>query len=239
MTVGMQFNLGSSFRLEAGLERGLSDDLPELTGLVGIRIVGRGGKKARKLEMEREKIATEELGGVKEGETVQVAVANFAGLEDQRAGKKVGEHIRSVLSSYNKVRIVALREDPVFLDLDGALELAKASGADLVITGRILKYNMVRMPSAQVPLIVGFPKTVSEVEADIRVVEPKKGAMVLSGRLNGRGEQRQGIRLLPTSSDDQMTYLGAREKEQLRDKAVRNLVTHLIAAMRTNFKWMR
>jgi hypothetical protein len=36
-----------------------------------------------------------------------------------------------------------------------------------------------------------------------------------------------------------MTYLGAREKEQLRDQAVQQLVGDLITAMASNFKWLR
>ncbi|MSS72257.1 MAG: hypothetical protein EXS64_12315 [Candidatus Latescibacteria bacterium] len=240
MTLGAHFNLGGSFRLEAALERGLSKDLPELAGMVGFRIVARGGAKAKKTQMIRTKITAEDInGGLKPGETIRVAVVNFAGLEDNGAGRKVGERLRSVLSAYGRVQIVPLREDPVFLDLSGALELAKATGADLVITGRVLKYDLTRTSSAQIPLVVGFPKTVAEVEADIRVVERKKGAMALSARLGGRGEQKQGIRLLPTSSDDQMTYLGAREKEQLRDQAVQQLVSDLVAAMASNFKWLK
>ncbi|MBI2952629.1 hypothetical protein HYY27_11060 [bacterium] len=239
-TLGMHFNLGGSFRLEAALERGMSKDLPELAGMVGFRIVARGGEKSRRIQMTQTKIPVEGLSGdLKPGETVRVAVVNFAGLEDNGAGRKVGERLRSVLSAYTRIQIVQLREDPVFLDLNGALELAKASGADLVITGRVLKYDLTRTPSAQVPLIVGFPKTVAEVEADVRVVERKKGAMALSARMSGRGEQKQGIRLMPTSSDDRMTYLGAREKEQLRDQAVQQLVSDLVAAMASNFKWLK
>jgi hypothetical protein len=190
--------------------------------------------------MIRTKITADDLnGGLKPGETVRVAVVNFAGLEDNGAGRKVGERLRSVLAAYGRIQIVPLREDPAFLDLGGALELAKASGADLVITGRVLKYDLTRTASAQVPLIVGFPKTVAEVEADIRVVERKKGAMALSVRLGGRGEQKQGIRLMPTSSDDHMTYLGAREKEQLRDQAVQQMVGDLVATIASNYKWLK
>ena len=189
--------------------------------------------------MKRAKIPTPDAGEGQSGETLRVAVVNCGGLEQTGAGKKVGEQLRTVLSAYNNVRIVPLREDPVFLNLDGATDLAGASGADLVITGLVLKYDLERMPSAQIPLVVGFPKTTAYVEADVRVVEPRKRAMVLSGRMSGRGERGQGIRLLPTSSDDQLTYLGAVEKEQLRDEAVQKLVTNIVLSMRPNFKWLR
>jgi hypothetical protein len=241
MTLGMHFNLGGSLRLEAALEKGMTKDLPELAGMVGFRFVGRAGEKGRKLAMTKVKVPEEPTasGDARSGPTIRIAVANFAGLEDNGAGRKVGERLRQVLSAYARVKIVPLREDPVFLDLSGAMDLAKAAGADMVITGRMLKYDLTRMPSSQVPLVVGFPKTVADVEADVRVVEQKKGAMALAARMKGRSEQKQGIRLTPTSSDDRMTYLGAREKEQLREQAVGQLVGDIVAAMSSNYKWLR
>ncbi len=243
VTVGAHFNLGGSFRLEAAVERGLTKDLPQLAGMVGIRIVGNSGVKGRKTRMIRTRISADQgqiaSGGLKSGETMRIAVVNFAGLEDNGAGRKLGGRLRPMLSAYSRVQIVTLRDDPVFLDLNGAIDLAKASGADLVITGRILRYDLTRTSSAQVPLIVGFPKTVAEVEADVRVVEPKKGALALTARMKGRAEQKQGIRLTPTSSDDRLTYLGAREKEELRNQAVQQMATDLIAALGSDYKWLK
>jgi hypothetical protein len=224
-------------RLQAGVEKGLSKDLPNLSAMAGVQIHTSLGGKQKKFFGGR----TRRVPLAKDTETtVRIGIVNFPGFEDQKAGELMTSKIATVLSRYGHIRIVDIRADTgtEFLAPDAALELAKKRTLQVVITGRMLRSDITRSARPNVPLVVGFPQTVANMEADVRVVDVRKKGEVLSLRVLGTGRQSRGITLFPTSKDDRTSYLNALERERIWDEASSQAVARLTAELTQSFDWL-
>ena len=222
-------------RLQAGLEKGITKDLPNWAAMAGIQIHRPLGGKAKKYfggRVRRVQRATDVE------TTVRIAVVNFSGFEDEKAGEILASQIRTSLSRYGHIRVVDVGGGSQFLDPDAALRLAQVSNADVVITGRVLRHDLNRAARPNLPLVVGFPLTEAMLEADIRIVDQQKQGEALATRVVGTGRQTRGIRLFPTSSDDQTSYLSAVDRERIWDEAGRQVVTGLFTEMGEAFPWL-
>jgi len=221
-------------RLEAGVEKGLSNDLPSVAGVAGLRVHTTIGGKAKKAFGGR----TRRLPTAKDVSTaVRVAVVNFSGFEHQKAGESVAARIKTALGRYGHIRVVDVGGGAEFLDPDTALRMAQLSQADVVITGRILRYEMDRTSRPNLPLVVGFPQTQALMEADVRVVDRRENQEVLAAHLSGAGRQGRGVRLFPTSGDNRTDYLNVIEKERVWEEAIQQVVNGLLEEMAQNFTW--
>lgn len=228
--LGAQMNLWR-LKLEAGFERGLSDDLPSVTAIAGIRLRPKLGAIRKREARTRVRIP-------KDVETsVRVAVVNFSGFEHRNAGILVADQIKTAVSRYGHIQVVLVGEGTAFLDPDAAMNLARKSDVDVVITGRVLQYEMNRSAKPNVPLVLGLPNTQAQMEADIRIVDRRAQGQVLSFLLSGTGRQGRGIRMFPTSRDDRTSYLNAVEKERIWTEAIQEMVSELMREMADRFKW--
>lgn len=228
--LGARMNLWR-LKLEAGLEKGLSDDLPSVTAIAGLRLnprLGAGRKPA----------STELVRVPKDDKTlIRVAVVNLAGFEHERVGELVAQEIKTSLGRYANIRLVDVGAGTVFLDPDAAMRLAQSSNADVVITGRVLRYEMERGNRANVPLVVGLPQTRAHVAADIRIVDRRENGKTMSFSLTGTGTQGRGLRMFPTSQDDKTSYLSVMEKQRVWTDAIQQMLTHFFTGLRENFAW--
>jgi len=231
--LGAHMNLWR-LRLEAGVEKGISKDLPGISGVAGLRFHRTlGGKAGRRTG-----------GGVGRlpvakdlSSAVRVAVVNFSGFEHQKAGESVADRIKTALTRYGHLRLVDVGSGSQFLDPDTALRMAELSEADIVITGRVLRYEMERAARPNLPLVVGFPQTQAFLEADVRVVDRRKSEEVLATHLAGSGRQNRGVRLFPTSSDSRTDYLNVIERDRVWDEAIQQMVDGLLREMSASFDW--
>jgi curli biogenesis system outer membrane secretion channel CsgG len=103
--------------------------------------------------------------------------------------------------------VVEVGEGAEYLNPDAALQLATMSNADVVITGRVVRYETNRSSRPNVPLVLGFPQTAAILETDIRVVDRTEQGEVLSTRVGGSGSRNRGVRMFPTPGDDRTSYL--------------------------------
>ncbi|HCR17531.1 MAG TPA: hypothetical protein DIU35_08610 [Candidatus Latescibacteria bacterium] len=222
-------------RLQAGVEKGLSKDLPNLSTMAGIQIhTSLGGKRKKSFGGRTRRVSL-----AKDTETsVRIAIVDFSGFEDRKAGTLLANKIATVLSRYGHIRIVDVDMAPDFLAPDAALTLSDERTLDVVITGRILRSDVTRSARPNVPLVVGFPQTVANMEADVRVVDVRKQGEVFSLRVTGTGRQSRGIRLFPTSKDDRTSYLNALERERIWEEANGQAVAKLMMELAQNFDWL-
>lgn len=228
--LGARMNLWR-LKLEGGIEKGLSDDLPNVTAMAGIRLqpkLGKGRKRANASVVRVPKDVET---------TVRVAVVNLAGFEHQRAGELVAEEIRTKLMRYGHIRLVDVGKDTQFLDPDAAMRLAQSANVDVVITGRVLRHEMARASKPNLPLVVGLPQTRAHMAADIRVIDRRDSGKTLSFALEGVGQQSRGVRMFPTLGDDRTSYLSALEKQRVWTEAVVHMLTDLFDGMQDNFEW--
>lgn len=220
-------------QLQAGIEQGFSRDLPDFTAIAGVRINTSFGRKNRKAFGRVRRVPVQ-----KNIDTaVSVAVVNLQGFEHQGAGQAIADRIKSALTRHGHIRLVDVGEGTAFLDPDAAIRLAEQSSVDIVITGRILKYELERDARPNLPLVVGFPGTQAEVHTDVRIVDTRKDGEVLSAQLSGTGRKNRGVRLFPASQDDRRSYLSVIERNRVWDQAIDQMVAGLIKEMVNNFDW--
>ena len=222
-------------QLEVGVEKGLSDDLPSVTGIGGVQIhTSFGGSKGKSFSARSRRVPLK-----RDLETrVRVAVVNFSGFEDQGSGVLMADKIKTVMTQFGHVRVIEVGEGTEFMDPDAATRLAQVSGADAVITGRILRHDVGRMSRPNLPLVVGFPQTIATLEADVRVIDSREDGKVLSARIIGNGRQNRGVKLFPTVGDDRSSYLSVVEKERIWDQAATQAVAQLFGEMAGTYDWV-
>lgn len=228
--LGARMNLWR-LKLEAGIEKGLSDDLPDVTAMAGIRLQPKlgNGRKRNNSSIVRVPKDVET--------TIRVAVVNLAGFEHQRAGEMVAQEIKTKLTRYGHIRLVDVGSGTEFLDPDAAMRLAQSANVDVIITGRILRYELARGSKPNLPLVVGVPQTRAHMAADIRIVDRRDANQILSFSLEGVGQQSRGVRMFPTSSDDRTSYLSALDKQRVWTEAIVHMLKDLFEGMQDNYEW--
>lgn len=228
--LGARMNLWR-LKLEAGVEKGLSDDLPDVTAMAGIRVQPKLGGDRKRQNASIVRVP-------KDIETaVRVAVVNLAGFEHQRAGELVAQEIKTRLGRYGHIRLVDVGSDTKFLDPDAAMRLAQDANVDVVITGRVLRHEMARGSKPNLPLVVGLPQTRAHMAADVRVIDRRNSSNPLSFSLEGVGQQSRGLRMFPTSADDRTSYLSALDKKRVWTEAIVHMLGDLFQGMEDNFDW--
>lgn len=228
---GVRMNLWW-LQFEAGIEQGFSPDLPEFSAIAGVRIQTNFrtknrrtfGERIRRVPMTRD-----------EGKGVKVAVVNLLGYEHEGAGQAIASHIKTALARRG-VRLIHIEDDrTAFLDPADASMLAEQYGAEVVITGRVLRYEMSRASRPNLPLVIGFPETQAKVEADLRIVE--QGGDVFSAQITGQGRKNRGVSVFPVTKDDRTSYLNVLERNQVWNEAIDSMVGGLMRQMSDNFGW--
>jgi hypothetical protein len=228
--LGARMNLWR-LKLEAGVEKGLSDDLPDVTAMAGIRLQPKLGGDRKRANASIVRVP-------KDVETtIRVAVINLAGFEHERAGEFVAQEIKSKLGRYAHIRLVDVGTDARFLDPDAAMRLAQDANVDVVITGRVLRHEMARGSKPNLPLVVGLPQTRAHMAADIRVIDRRDSGKVLSFSLEGLGQRSRGVRMFPTSGDDRTSYLSVLDKQRVWTEAIVHMLGDLFEGMQDNFDW--
>ena len=221
-------------QLEAGLEQGFSRDLPDFSGMGGVRLATSFGSKQRKSFGNR----TRRVPVQKDLSTaIRIAVVNLEGFEDRGAGEAVARQIKTALTRHGHVRLVDVGTGAMFLDADGAVRLAEQVQVDVVITGRVLQYELTRNSRPNLPLVVGFPETAARINADLRIVDARANGDLFSTNLSGVGRKNRGVRMFPVPGDDRTSYLSEVEKNKVWDDAINQVVVGLLRQLSENFKW--
>ena len=220
-------------QLEAGVEQGFSRDLPDFSGMGGVRFEKSFGSKHRKSFGRTRRVPVE-----KDLSTaIRVAVVNLQGFEHEGAGVAMANQIKTALTRHGHIRLVDVGQGTAFLDADGAIRLAEQAKADVVITGRVIQYELTRNSRPNLPLVVGFPETAARVNADVRIVDAREKGDLFSTNLSGVGRKGRGVRMFPISGDDRTSYLNEVEKRKVWDDAISQVVHDLLRQMTENFKW--
>lgn len=221
-------------QFEAGIEQGFSRDLPDFSGMGGVRIATSFGSKQRKSFGNR----TRRVPVEKDLSTaIRVAVVNLEGFEHVSAGTQLAQEIKRALTRHGHVRLVDVGQGTAFLDSDGAVRLAEQAQVDIVITGRVLQYELTRNSRPNLPLVVGFPETAARINADLRIVDAREDGDLFSTNLSGVGRKGRGVRMFPVSGDDRTSYINEVEKNKVWDDAMGQVVHGLLPQLSANFKW--
>ena len=180
-------------------------------------------------------------------EVLRVAVVEFSGFEDYKAGKRLVERIKAQLAPHDSLEVVELRRyldvpHKGYLKPDQALDLARKLGVDVVLTGHVTEYQMDRFAGLHVPYVFYLPEAQAHLSLRYRVMEffdPQKTEMqTFSGTISGLGQTRKRVRLLPVDRRDITAAANAGELQLVQEAALDNLVDNLLASMAVQFTWV-
>ncbi|MFH1567670.1 MAG: hypothetical protein ABIL09_06675 [Gemmatimonadota bacterium] len=178
---------------------------------------------------------------------LRLAVVNYAGFEEYRAGERLVEKLRTRLAPHDSIEVVDLsiyRGIPRTGTLNPrqALDLAHRLGVDVVITGTVETYEVDRFAGPTVPLLFEVPRAGVRVGLRYRVMwfadAARADMELLTEEVSGQGWARQRVRLLPADRQDITVGHTAKEIEMAHDVALEDLVTNMLASLAAHFSWV-
>ena len=180
-------------------------------------------------------------------QVLRIAIVDFAGFEEVRAGRRLVEKIKVQLEPHDSLEVVDIRRyadvpHEGFLKPREALDLARKLNVDVVLTGAVEAFDVERFAGHQVPYVVYLPETRVELAMRYRVMEffdaDKSQMQAYAAAIGGSGVLRKQPRLLPTTRWDITATASAGELEMVQDRALDSLVGNLLASMASQFAWV-
>ncbi len=153
-------------------------------------------------------------------------------------GKKLVADLRKKLAASYKIPLIehdalatALREshieNPAFLEVDAARKLGKRLNANLVLTGRIVDFNL-EEKVINVPLLWSTTKYIATFKTEILLVRTFRGRQSFR-EVTGTGEvKKRNIQLLYLGQDNNFQFISAAEKQRAVKAAYDDLINNLV-----------
>lgn len=180
-------------------------------------------------------------------QVLRIAIVDFAGFEEFRAGRRLAEKIKIQLEPHDSLEVVDIRRyadvpHEGFLKPREALDMARKLNVDVVLTGAVEEFDIDRFAGPQVPYVVHLPEARVGLAMRYRVMEfsdaDKSGMQSYAAAIGGSGVLRKQPRLLPTTRRDITATASAGELEMVQDRALDSLVGNLLASMASQFTWV-
>jgi hypothetical protein len=178
---------------------------------------------------------------------LRLAVVDFAGFEEYRAGERLVEKIKIALEPHDSLEVVDLSQytgipERGALTPRQASDLARKLNVDVVVTGTVSQYDIDRFAGLRVPYVFELPETDVDVGLRYRVMWFSSAARTdmeaFTEVVGGNGKLRKRVRLLPADRRDITVSRSAAEIATLHDSALEDLTSNLLASMARNFSWI-
>jgi hypothetical protein len=177
----------------------------------------------------------------------RLAVVDFGGYEEYRAGRRLVEKIRTRLEPHDSLVVVDLTR---YADIpkkgaltpEQAAELARKLGVDAVVTGSFADYRIDRFSGRRLPYLFEVPQTLVVVDLRYRVLsfpgpDPAR-VETFTQQVGGQGVVRDQVRLLPADKRDITVAATARQLEEAQEAALDDLAGQVLASMAARFPWI-
>tara|TARA_B100000686_G_scaffold342883_1_gene422796 strand:+ start:1016 stop:2515 length:1500 start_codon:yes stop_codon:yes gene_type:complete len=244
---GTRVNLFKGFQFELNREFGFHD-YPKSATTFGVRTHGyfRG---QRRFESRRVVYApAAKVERIYEPDRIlRLAIFDFEGFEEVGAGRRIVDRITSVLSPYDSLEVIDVRNyrglpDSGILTADKAMEIGRALDADVVVSGQVIDYRVERFAGLKVPFIFEVPKTVVDVGLRYKIMwftSPAKTELEsLVGVIAGRGLVSKRMRLMTPYAQDITIERTAVDMEEVQTAALFDLTDNLLSSMSAKFDWI-
>ena len=170
----------------------------------------------------------------------RVTVFEFLDEDEGFVGEEVEELIRRNLGSLDDIEIIAppdeLTAETAVLDRERALKSTGGSEADLLVFARYNGFGYSHDHGLLIPFLIGFPRTVAYINADVWVVDTKSRKRIFSGMVSGKASKLRGAVLFPTSDKLDTYQLNAVQLERMRSQAVENFVKNMSSVFSDELK---
>ena len=180
-------------------------------------------------------------------QVLRIAVLNFSGFEEYRAGERVVARIRHELAPHDSLEYIDLARFKGIpksgtLSPEETLDLARKVGADVVISGTVSDYSVQRFAGLTVPYVFELPESEVAVSLRYRIMWFAEAASAdmesLMEEVSGQGVLRKRLRLLPADRRDITVGRLAGELEAVHDAALDDLVGNMLASLAAQFSWV-
>ena len=248
LKLGARINIYRGMELEINRESGFLDSPIGSQFTFGLRMHGNRAT-GRRLEARNSlyRPPPPPKRAYEPSQVLRIAIVDFAGFEEFRAGRRLVEKIKIQLEPHDSLEVIDIRRyadvpHEGFLKPRQALDLARKLNVDVVLTGAVEEFDVNRFAGHQVPYVVYLPEARVELAMRYRVMEffdeEKTEMQAYSDAIAGSGVLRKQPRLLPTSGRDITATASAGELEMVQERALDDLVGNLLASMAYQFTWV-
>lgn len=246
--VGVRVHVAKGMELEVNREMGFLDHPVSAVTTIGIRTHGYLTGRRR---LEPRYVMYQPPAPVRRlyepDQVLRIAVVNFGGYEEYRAGARLVEKLRTRLAPHDSIEVVDLsvyKGVPAAgtLTPDQSVDLARKLGVDVIVTGVVSDYTVNRFAGPVVPMVFEAPKTEIKVGLRYRLMwfadASRQGMEHMTEEVAGRGLVRKRVRLLPADRRDITVGRSASELERAHDSALEDLVDNMLASLAAQFSWV-
>ena len=119
--------------------------------------------------------------------------------------------IRAIMSSEG----IRRNQKVVIRDM---VKFGKRLGADYVVYGEVLSYNLTRGRGIHIPYLIGFPKTVAEIEVAIQLVNVSDGTLKYVDTISASASKGMGVMFFSGKRENKLAQLSGIELMELQKK---------------------
>ena len=248
LKVGGRFHLGRGIELEVNREWGFLDHPVSGIFTFGLRLHGQMGPKRSLLARQTLYRPPPRPQRPYEPEQVlRIAIVDFAGFEEYRAGHRLVEKLRLQLAPHDSIEVVDLSRYTGIrtrgeLKPDEALQLARSLRLDVVLSGRVAYYEVERLAGTKVPFVFEVPEAAARVGLRYRVLSFADAARTQveahMQEANGEGRVRRKPRLFPVDRHDITAVQPAGELVRIQEEALDELVGNMLATLAERYSWV-
>ncbi|NQS98263.1 MAG: hypothetical protein HQ591_07405 [candidate division Zixibacteria bacterium] len=170
----------------------------------------------------------------------KITVFEFIDEAEGFVGEDVEELIRRNLGSLDDIEIIdppgELTKEVEGLDRKKVMNLTEGSEADLLVFARYSGFGYSHGQGLTIPFLIGFPKTVAYINADVWVVDTKTKKRIFGGRVTGKASKLRGTVLFPTSGKLATYQLDTVQLERMRSLAVEDFVKNVSSVFSDELK---
>ncbi|MBC8205486.1 hypothetical protein ISS30_00520 [bacterium] len=168
-----------------------------------------------------------------------IMVFEFLDADDYNMDDGVRREFARKLGSLKDITILepenGINPEEAVLNRQRALTETEDSEADLLVFGRYRSAQFERHHGWFLPGLIHAPKTVVKINADVWVIDTKRGEQIFSGNITGKASKLRGVAFFPMNSED-LFFLESQYKEDLRRKAKDNFIENLAEAFSEKIK---
>ena len=248
LKLGTRVHLFRGLELEMNREFGYQDYPTSSATTLGIRMHGYlTGRRRLESRMVLYQPVPKPKRIYKPEKVLRIAILDFEGFEDYRAGERLTDRIKTLLAPHDSLEVVDPKQysgvrSHGMLSPPEAIELGRKLGVDVVISGEFSRYDTDRFAGIKIPYLVEIPETAVSLSMRYRVMwftSPTRTEIeAFTQQVSADGRARKRMRLLPADRPDITVRRSAAEIASVHERALDNLVGNLLASMATQFSWI-
>ena len=114
------------------------------------------------------------------------------------------------------------------------VKIGKRLGVDYIVYGEVLNYQLSRGKGIHIPYLIGFPRTVAEIEVVIQLVNVSDGTISYVESISASSSKSEGVLFFSGSKENKLNQLSGVESNDLIKELLKNWSENLRGRMFQN-----